>query len=347
MEKREINGRDVYYAGNLGAEFLLIQPIDRRSIEHTDEEYRLIADMYGSDDFLLVCVPVDNWNDDLSPWQAPPVIGSEGFGGKAADTLRFIEKYVVYTFEQYRPDTRPKRIIGGYSLAGLFALWAAYSSDAFAGAAGVSPSVWFPDWDKFIKQTYLKARYVYLSLGDREHNTKNAVMAAVRDRLILTDSLIDSADMMLDHTLEYNTGGHFDEPLKRAAKGFVWLMKDLQGKRMFKGGYGRRCCLVGDIADGGKDTKQFAVGERVYIAPFGNDKLPDKVTVIAKPKGSHKYIEAIVGIASVEDFRFLYTADPAVLNKMNSSKITWWGDSDADRAKIENTAAELNLRACK
>ena len=35
-------------------------------------------------------VKVDSWNQDLSPWQVPPVFGDEDFGDGAANTLSFI-----------------------------------------------------------------------------------------------------------------------------------------------------------------------------------------------------------------------------------------------------------------
>ena len=39
-----------------------------------------------------------------------------------------------------------KVVLGGYSLAGLFALWAATRTDTMYGVAAASPSVWFPGW---------------------------------------------------------------------------------------------------------------------------------------------------------------------------------------------------------
>lgn len=44
-------------------------------------------------DFGLFAVKVDNWNADLSPWQAPAVFGNEAFGDGAAHTLDVIYSY--------------------------------------------------------------------------------------------------------------------------------------------------------------------------------------------------------------------------------------------------------------
>ncbi len=73
--------------------------------------------------------------------------------------------------------------LAGYSLAGLFALWAAYECDTFSGIACCSGSLWFKNWDIYMREHILKRKCsVYLSLGGKEEKTKNAVMATVGDR---------------------------------------------------------------------------------------------------------------------------------------------------------------------
>ena len=62
-------------------------------------------------------------------------------------------------------------------MAGLFSLWAAYQTDAFAGVAAASPSIWFPDFLQYMKEHDIRTESVYLSLGDREEKTRNPVMA--------------------------------------------------------------------------------------------------------------------------------------------------------------------------
>ena len=59
-------------------------------------------------------------------------------------------------------------------MAGLFSLWAAYQTDAFAGVAAASPSIWFPDFLQYMKEHDIRTESVYLSLGDREEKTRNA-----------------------------------------------------------------------------------------------------------------------------------------------------------------------------
>ena len=131
----------------------------------------------GKADFQLIAVKVDNWNQDLSPWEASAVFGREGFGDGAGELLQFLLGQCA--------DRRKTYYIGGYSLAGLFSLWAAYQTDIFAGVAAVSPSVWFPGFLQYMKEHDMRAKSVYLSLGNREERTRNPLMETVSGKGII------------------------------------------------------------------------------------------------------------------------------------------------------------------
>ncbi len=175
--------------------------------------------------FLFAAIPVESWNDALSPWEAPAVWGKQGFSGKAGDTLRFLTERVIPTLKQhFRLPEDIKIILGGYSLAGLFALWASTQTKLFYGVAAASPSVWFPGWMEFEQQRPIQKQRVYLSLGNKEENTKNAVMAVVSDNIgTLHSRLIERG---ADCTLEWNSGGHFKDADLRTAKAFRWTMEE-------------------------------------------------------------------------------------------------------------------------
>jgi predicted alpha/beta superfamily hydrolase len=112
--------------------------------------------------------------------------------------------------------------LGGYSLAGLFALWAGYQTDSFRGIAAASPSVWFPGFTEYMKENELRADAVYLSLGDREEKTRNPVMARVGDAIRETYDHLRKTGT--DCVLEWNKGNHFKDADLRTAKAFAWLM---------------------------------------------------------------------------------------------------------------------------
>ncbi len=199
--------------GNPAASIVLIQPVDDHDLAGIENEASEIGKRTDKD-FYLIAVKVEKWNADLSPWTAPPVFGKEGFGNGAAQTLHTILKYCA--------DRKKTYFIGGYSLAGLFALWAAYQTEVFSGVAAASPSVWFPGFTDYMKENWMLAQAAYLSLGDREEKTRNPVMATVGDRIREAHELLKAQG--IDAALEWNPGNHFKEPDIRTAKAFAWVM---------------------------------------------------------------------------------------------------------------------------
>ena len=219
----QIGNRPCRIYGTDCAEYLLLQMTGEHELQSMDHEVTAIAQ--SSQNFLLAAVPVKSWNYELSPWEAPAVWGKQGFGGKAGDTLRFLTEQVIPTLEQQFPlPENVKIILGGYSLAGLFALWASTQTDLFYGVAAASPSVWFPGWMEFEQQRPIQAQHIYLSLGDKEERTKNTIMAAVGDNIRTLHSRL--TERGADCTLEWNSGGHFKDADLRTAKAFRWVMEE-------------------------------------------------------------------------------------------------------------------------
>jgi len=202
-----------YEYGDPGARVVLIQPVDKRDLSFIESEIEIIKRLTDSS-FRLVAFQVNDWNRDLSPWEAPPVFGKEGFGGGACATLEEILTLISDKTKTY--------YIGGYSLAGLFALWAEYQTDAFSGVAAASPSVWFPGFTEYMEEREIKCSAVYLSLGDSESKARNKVMATVGDRIQKAHSIL--LQRGADCTLEWNEGNHFKDADYRTAKAFAWLL---------------------------------------------------------------------------------------------------------------------------
>ncbi len=219
----QIENRPCRIYGETHAEYLLLQMTGEHELQSMDNEVDAIAQ--SSRKYLFAAVPVSNWNDALSPWEAPAVWGKQGFGGKAGDTLRFLTERVIPTLkQQFRLPEDIKIILGGYSLAGLFALWASTQTNPFYGVAAASPSVWFPGWMEFEQQHPIQTQHIYLSLGDKEERTKNTVMAAVGDNIRTLHSRL--AERGANCTLERNSGGHFKDAGLRTAKAFQWAMEE-------------------------------------------------------------------------------------------------------------------------
>lgn len=199
--------------GDPDAPTVLIQMVDDHDLEGMESEVAEIRKLTEKR-FYLIAVKVQNWNNDLSPWNAPAVFGKGAFGAGAADTLGEVLKLCA--------DREKIRIIGGYSLAGLFALWSVYQTGVFAAAAAASPSVWFPGFVEYMKELRLRAGSVYLSLGDKEEKTRNPLMAAVGSRIREAHELLKSQGV--DTVLEWNPGNHFRDADIRTAKAFAWAM---------------------------------------------------------------------------------------------------------------------------
>ena len=209
--------------GEANAEYLLLQMTGEHELQSMEGEVAAIAQ--SAHQFLFAAIPVKSWNDELSPWEAPAVWGKDSFGGNAADTLRFLTEQVIPALkQQFALPGNVRIVLGGYSLAGLFALWTSTQTALFSGVAAASPSVWFPGWMEFEQQHPIQAQCIYLSLGDREEHTKNTVMATVGDNIRTLHR--ELAGRSKDCTLEWNSGGHFKNADLRTAKAFRWVMEE-------------------------------------------------------------------------------------------------------------------------
>ena len=216
---RKVGIMHVYRYGNMEADGVLIQLAGNHDISEIKDEVAEIQHL-TSMDFELIAVKVDDWNKELSPWKTPAVFGNEDFGDGAVQTL---EEILLLC-----SDKSKTYYIGGYSLAGLFALWAAYQTDRFSGVAAASPSVWFPGFSAYMREHRMKTGTVYLSLGDREEKTRNPVMAQVG--ACIRDACSWMSEQGINCTLEWNQGNHFQEPDVRTAKAFAWVMEKRTGK---------------------------------------------------------------------------------------------------------------------
>lgn len=207
----------IYEYGNSSAPVVLIQPVDKQNMSGIESEIREIGRL-SDKDFSLIGVKIENWNHDLSPWAAPAVFGREGFGDGANDTLEEVLKLCSDEHKLY--------MIGGYSLAAMFALWAAYQTDVFTAVAAASPSIWFPGFIDYMKNNNLMSHKVYLSLGDKEEKARNPVVATVGDCIREAHEMLKAK--RVDCVLEWETGNHFKEPDLRTARAFAWALNEFE-----------------------------------------------------------------------------------------------------------------------
>ena len=179
----------------------------------------------GGGDFSLLSVGGLDWNRDMSPWECAPVMAQdEGYAGGADSYLSLLLEEILPEGLKRLPGSPSWIGIAGYSLAGLFALYALYRTDTFARAASMSGSLWFPGFTDFVRNYDMKRipEKLYLSLGDKEAKTRNPYLKTVQENTEAAVQLY--RDRGLDVTWELNPGNHFRDAELRSAKGILGIL---------------------------------------------------------------------------------------------------------------------------
>ena len=182
----------------------------------------------GCPPFTLVAIKPACWNDDLTPWECPGLFADDApFAGHAQDQLRLLEEAIIPQVEREcdKPNgARICRTVAGYSLAGLFATWAAFNSSAFSRIASASGSLWYPDFAHFATETPLACPIdcAYFSLGSKEAKTPSRLLRNVATG---TDEVVAAfRSKGVPTQFESNPGNHFKEPALRMAHGIAWAI---------------------------------------------------------------------------------------------------------------------------
>ena len=179
----------------------------------------------GCSGFNLVTISGLHWNQELSPWAVETVVSrDDNFAGEADQWLSLLTGEVVPQVEQLLEAPPAWRMLAGYSLAGLFAVWTAFHSDLFTRILSASGSMWYPGWLEYVAEHQLVAdvQGIYLSVGDKESTSRNAVLQTVGERTQAVAALM--AERGIRSKFELNPGNHFKNPPLRVAKGIHWLL---------------------------------------------------------------------------------------------------------------------------
>ena len=170
-------------------------------------------DAFDTNKASLFCVSCPDWNRYLSPWPASACFkGGEAFAGEADEYLSLLTKAVLPEAEKHFCLKPEKRSVLGYSLAGLFALYAFFETDIFRCAASVSGSMWYDGLLDYLrgKMPPSNAETVYLSVGDKEANTKNKRLQTVESATVRACEILKEKNLTV--RFELNKGNHFFEP---------------------------------------------------------------------------------------------------------------------------------------
>lgn len=159
---------------------------------------------------LVMIYPYD-WNYCMTPWKYHDKNMGKTGGG---------EEFLSWFISEIYDEKYQRQYIGGYSLGGLFALFAACEKELFDGVMSVSGSLWYPGALEYFSEKSIGKRIgkIYMSLGDKESLTKNAEREKVGFN---TEKLAEVFGETKEVFFEYNRGGHFTDINGRIAKSIL------------------------------------------------------------------------------------------------------------------------------
>ena len=225
MIERIIAGRKCRLFGSERPGCLLVQPSARHENGTLEAEVAQLEALAPTP-FLLATIELEDWTIDLMPWWDGNISRDPEAGKHGQETLAFILNDLLPELES-RYGVLPI-LIGGYSLGGLFGLWASCQTDRFRAVAAASPSVWIHGWLPFAKKNVPMADAVYLSLGDREEHVKNQAIARVGDNLRAYYELLQKQLEPDRCTLVWEEGNHFTDNAGRLARAFAWCLQQMK-----------------------------------------------------------------------------------------------------------------------
>ena len=183
------------------------------------------AQAAGYPPFTLVAISDLDWNHDMAPWASPAAFKKgTPFTGGADDYLRLLVDEIIPEAEKDLATPPAWRGIAGYSLAGLFALYAIYRTDVFSRVGCMSGSLWFPGFKEYIFSHEPKKPpdCIYFSLGDKEAKTRNPVLKTVQENTETIRAFYQSKG--IDTVFRLNPGNHFVQGIRRTVAGIQWLL---------------------------------------------------------------------------------------------------------------------------
>ncbi len=159
---------------------------------------------------LVMIYPYD-WNYCMTPWKYHDKNMGKTGGG---------EEFLSWFISEIYDEKYQRQYIGGYSLGGLFALFAACEKELFDGVMSVSGSLWYPGVLEYFNEKSIGKRIgkIYMSLGDKESLTKNAEREKVGFN---TEKLAEVFGRTKEVFFEYNRGGHFTDISERIVKSIL------------------------------------------------------------------------------------------------------------------------------
>ena len=174
----------------------------------------------------FLSIGISDWQREMSPWPAAALSkDGETFSGGADAYLESLRSTILPWAEERIYGKASFIGIAGYSLAGLFALYAMYKTDVFSRVAGMSGSFWFLGFKEFCKENTMKIlpEKLYLSVGDQESKTRHPILRTMQEN---TEELLGYfRSLGIPCKYELNRGNHFQDVNLRCAEGILELLQ--------------------------------------------------------------------------------------------------------------------------
>lgn len=201
---------------------LVVIPSFQNSGLNIKKEIEKITDK----DFSLLFIYVSDWNNDLSPYMAPSIFkGTSDFKGNADSFLNYTLNLlkIIISKENIKPIYK---VLVGYSMAGLFAVYTLFKTNEFLKVGSVSGSLWYPHFTEFVENSEVLQciSTFYMSLGDKEKKTSNKIMSQVETNSLIIFERIKP--QFNNSKFEFNPGNHFKDEDLRIAKCIAYLLNN-------------------------------------------------------------------------------------------------------------------------
>ena len=172
----------------------------------------------------VVAVPVISWNDALTPWPAQALYrGEEPFGGHAVTTLDELVNEAIPAIEKGLGLAPRSRAVCGYSLGGLFALYALVQTEAFVACASISASMWYEGWTDYLDglDVDLRGRFAYLSIGTKEKRAARPILKTSQSKMEECVRILEQKGCAVCY--QTGPGNHMQHMGERFVAGLVYL----------------------------------------------------------------------------------------------------------------------------
>jgi len=217
MKRLEVNNKIItlYYDEDTINDYLDVIIIN--SFEENGQEIYNETKKICNNKFVLCSISNINWNKDMSPWKIDKLFKSEEeYSGEANYYLDILINEIIPKIKSIIKVSSISLI--GYSLSGLFSIYSMYKTNIFKNIGSCSGSLWYPNIIKFINNNELinKPNKLYISLGNKESNTKNKILSCVKDNTLKIVDYYKSKGINVIY--EENEGNHFMDVNNRIAK---------------------------------------------------------------------------------------------------------------------------------